>query len=39
MVLAWRSLTSLKDRVSRFLKTLWLEVKWFIEDVIAEIKR
>lgn len=39
MVLAWKSLISLKDRVIRFLKMLWLEIKWFIEDVIAEIKR
>ena len=39
MVLAWKSLISLKDRVIRFLKMLWLEINWFIEDVIAEIKR
>jgi len=39
IVLMLKSLNSWKLRLKKFFKQLWLEVKWFVEDVIAEIKR
>jgi len=39
MVSTLKSLISWKDQLIKGLKRLWLEVKWFVEDVIEEVKR
>ena len=39
MVSMLRYMISWKDRVIRFMRTVYYEIKWFIEDLIDEVKR